>query len=171
MTTRKFLDRSRSLRLDGQPLQVDWELLLRVGVTAVERGYATDPWLESTMWTTIAPRGRFRRPLLFDFPLLRRWLDVEPANAVAYMREGFGPSEAPRNVEEALGMLASSDCYSAGLGSHHTIQVQDVDLVPTGEWFVGTCHDCFRALLWFSGADGQTRQWPFYNQTIEMSAH
>ncbi len=166
MTARVFLDRSRKVPLEGRPLLVDWHVLLHVGMKAVERGTADTPWLSSIMWTGISPKGRFLRPLLFDFPMLRRWLEVEPVKATTYMRDGYGFLEAPRDVEEALAMLSTNDCYSTGLESHRLTQDQCVLSSAGGEWAVGTCRDCLRALLWYFPKDGDPREWPFYDQTV-----
>jgi len=126
------------------------------------------------MWAKINPRGRFLRPVLFDFPLLRRWLDVEPAKAMAYMRDGYGFLEAPRDVDEALSMLARDDCYTAGLRSHRLTHEQricraDAGQWGAGQWVVGTCRDCLRAVLWLFPDDGEFREWPFYDQSNDVA--
>ncbi len=166
MTQRAFLDRSRKLPLQDRPLVVDWATLLHVGMAATARTGADAPWLSSTMWANIAPRGRFLRPVLFDYPLLRRWLDVEPSKAMAYMRDGYGFLEAPRNVAEALSMLAIKDCYAAGLRSHRLTCERDIHRGEAGQWVVGTCRDCLRATLWLFPDDGEPREWPFYDQSV-----
>lgn len=173
MRTRVFLDRSRKVRLEGRPLYVDWSELLYVGMAATDSAQC-GPFLSSTMWINIYPLGRFLRPVLFDFPLLRRWLEVEPSKAMDYMRDGFGFLEAPRDVDEALAMLARDDCYAAGLGSHRLAAERRIFRTEAsrwgagGQWVVGTCNDCLRATLWFFPDEGDPREWPFYDQTVEV---
>ena len=62
--------------------------------------------------------------------------------------------------------MSTNDCYAEGLESHRLTHDQCVLSSTEGEWAVGTCRDCLRALLWHFPKDGDPREWPFYDQTV-----
>ncbi len=116
------------------------------------------------MWTGIARRGRFARPVLFDHPLLRRWLAVEPTRCMDYLRAEWGNLRAPDHPEEALALLARPGCFAAGLGEHRIASEHALHEDGWAFWIVGSCHDCHQAILQCHDQDDDfMRSWPFYD--------
>ncbi|MGO1699603.1 MAG: hypothetical protein ACTHZD_14745 [Micrococcaceae bacterium] len=163
--TRKFLDKQRSIPLNGQPLEPDWLVLLTVGQKAVLNGTAeTTPFLDAVMWRGINPRGVQPRPASLNNHLMRQWVDAETDTATEFLREQWGMIRAPETREEAHGMLSTPDCFTAGLGSHRLTAEHYLIHDETDAWAVGHCRDCVRALLWrFPLVSGRPRTWQFYD--------
>ncbi len=131
---------------------------------ARHRDSASGTFLETVMWTGIARRGRFARPVLFDHPLLRRWLAVEPTRCMDYLRAEWGNLRAPDHPEEALALLARPGCFAAGLGEHRIASEHALHDGGWAFWIVGACPDCHQAILQCHDQDDDfMRSWPFYD--------
>ena len=162
---RKYLDRGREIALEGRPVVPDWKLLLRLGRRAVKkrRGDAGE-FLDEVMWRGVA-RPRTLRPAVMDYPLMRRWLDVEERDAVAYLRRHWGMVRVPSYRAGALAILDHPGCGAEGYG-HRILASRRKQTDRHGiYWSVGFCGDCFQSLLLrYDGRDGTAQDWPFYDQ-------
>lgn len=164
--TRKFLDRERTIPLNGTPVAPDWLLLLTLGKGAVLSGAAEmTPFLDEVMWQGVSPHEVQSRPASLNNHLMRRWVEIETRDAAEFLREQWGMVRAPETREEAHRMLSRPDCFAAGLGGHRLTAEHYLLDDETDAWAVGHCRDCFRALLWrFPLNGGRPQTWQFYDQ-------
>lgn len=170
---RKYLDRGRRIRLEGRPFGADWWELLGAGRSAVISGRADAcRYLDEVMWEDIVSYAHFPRPAAFDYPLMREWLHVDERAATTHLRQHWGMARALEDAAEALTMMDSVDCLTAGLGSHRLTADRFAlpDPAEGGTWLAGPCRDCQRALLWFFPDDGSLpRVWQFYDHQAEYA--
>ena len=183
---RKYLDRGRQIRLDGQPVRADWMDLLMYGARAAMTDSATPArYLEETEWEWEKEWARPPRPALFDFPRLRSWLDIDAEGATRFLQlewaipreptwgrpigtgadyEADGIALLPDTADAARTMLASAECE----GAHHTRLIARKTLaIGDGIWAAGICGGCLRAGLSYfptSMQAGTAGTWTFYDQ-------
>lgn len=165
---RKYLDRGREIELEGRPYEVDWVTLLGAGRSAVQRGRADGAaFLSEVMWEDVNPAVVTPRPAALDYPLMRRWLDVNEQEAIAYLGDGWGGAlnePQPETATEARALLARPYCAPKENWQHFMYSVKFQLHDGPLEWDVGYCHDCLRALLMLDDdTTNTTRWWPFYD--------
>jgi hypothetical protein len=174
MVQRKYLDRGRSIPLEGRPFRIDWMLLLGAGLSAAHKGRTEQaPFLEQVMWAGVDPKVIHPRPAALDFPLMRSWLDVNEREAMAYLIGEWGPSlldPPPHTAEQVRALLDRGDCVAAGRGAHLMARWMEKVEEGTASWYVGYCAHCVRALLLRVDAESfEVSWWPFYDQEAPWS--
>lgn len=169
---RKYLDSKRRVPLAGRPIYPQWNMIMEMGIRAVEKGWADEsPYLSDVMWDGIRKQGICPQPAAFCNPLLREWLEADESPALDFLRTQWNNVRAPESVAEASEMLAVEDCISRGYGHRLRMECAARETL-SGAWAAGWCSDCVSALLWrFDNAQAPGEEmtfqtWPFYDHEV-----
>lgn len=161
------LDGGRLIRLEGRPVEPDWLTLLGAGRNAVQKGRAAAAsFLSEVMWEGVDREVVTPRPAALDYPLMRRWLEVNEQEAITYLCDGWGyalDEPEPETATEALAILNRPLCAPQG----HRMLTTKLSLPDDGslDWNVGYCSDCLRAVLLLTDdTNDSTQWWVFYDQ-------
>ncbi|MEE1616989.1 hypothetical protein [Brachybacterium sp. J153] len=162
-----YVDREQLIRLEGRPIEPDWMTLLGAGRNAVQKcRAAAAPFLSEVMWEDVDRAVVTPRPAALDYPLMRRWLEVNEQEAIAYLCDGWGyalDEPEPETATDAQAILSRPLCAPQG----HRMLTTKLSLPDDGPlaWNVGYCPDCLRAVLLLSDdTDDSARCWVFYDQ-------
>lgn len=169
---RKYLDRGRKIELEGRPYEVDWVTLLGAGRAAVQRGRADETaFLSEVMWEGVDSSVVTPRPAALDYPLMRRWLDLNEQEAIDYLCDGWGYAlyqPKPETADQARALLDRPRCATKERWQHFMYSVELKVKDGPLEWYAGYCNDCQWAMLMLDDdLAKQPRWWPFYDQESE----
>lgn len=166
---RKYLDRGRKIALEGRPYEVDWVTLLEAGRSAVQSGRAAEAtFLSEVMWEGVDPAVVPPRPAALDYPLMRRWLDVNEQEAIDYLCDGWGYAvngSRPETADQARALLSRPRCGTKETWQHFMYSLKLLHREGPLEWHVGYCQDCLWAVLVMDDEFAkEPLWWPFYDQ-------
>ncbi|MGP9582503.1 hypothetical protein [Brachybacterium sp. AOP35-5H-19] len=169
--TRKYLDRDRTIALEGRPYEVDWVTLLGAGRSAVQRGRADEvPLLSEVIWEDMDSAVVTPRPAALDYALMRRWLDVDESAAMTYLLDAWrGSMNAPEpdTPDGVRAILNQRSCPPKKEWQHFMYIVKRRFQDGPREWYVGYCNDCLEALLMLDDdRTNEIRTWTFYDQEM-----
>lgn len=166
----EYLDRDRTIALEGRPHEVDWLTLLGAGRNAVQKGRADHvPFLSDVMWRGVDDTLVTPRPAALDHPFMRRWLAADEQAAIDYLCDGWGYAlnePEPETADEALALLDRPRCVTEANEWQHFMYVNKL-LIQDGpvDWAVGYCNRCQWAVLMMDDEmEPGPSWWLFYDQ-------